>query len=222
MSKVMDAKEKIVVCRRDRRLRAWPHWEEVELRLRHRWSPREVVAWYRERWPSERPPSAPTLYRFLEDQEAGWFLPELVDTRRLPRVLALEEHAHLTITQLMRVKRSIALEEQFQMPVPETRANIALANELLQTQFRMAQEMGLEPKLGSMAPADGGASAAGGAVEELARRIVELPTEQFLPLLHNMFRKQYELHKDQAPPTFPPVIDVRARRVEPENGTAAE
>jgi hypothetical protein len=108
MTNVIDAKGKIVVCRRDRRLRAWPHWEEVELRLRHRWSPRQVVAWYRERWSSERPPSVPTLYRFLEDQEAGWFLPELVDTRRLPRVLALEEHAHLTITQLMRVKRAIA------------------------------------------------------------------------------------------------------------------
>lgn len=148
-------------------------------------------------------------------------MPELVDTRRLPRVLALEEHAHLTITQLMRVKRSIALEEQFQMPVPETRSNVALANELLQAQFRMAQEMGLEPKRGSMAPAGGG-EPAGGAVEELARRIVELPSEQFLPLLHNMFRKQYELHKDQAPRAFQPVIDVRARRVEPENGTAAE
>jgi hypothetical protein len=106
------------------------------------------------------------------------------------------------------------------MPVPETRLNIALADQMLQTQFRMAQGMGLEPKLGSMAPAGGGESA-GGAVEDLARRIVELPTEQFLPLLHNMFRKQYELHKDQAPRVFPPVIDVRARRVEPENRQAA-
>ena len=67
MAKVIDAKEKIVVSRRDRRLRAWPHWEEVELRLRPRWSPRQVVTWYRDRWPSERPPSVPTLYRFLED-----------------------------------------------------------------------------------------------------------------------------------------------------------
>ena len=142
MAKVIDPKEQIVVCRRDRRLRASPHWEEVELRLRHRWSPRQVVTWYRERWPSERLPSVPTLYRFLEDQEAGWFLPELVDTRRLPRVLPLEEHAHLMITQLMRVRRCLTLEEQFGMPVPETRMNIALADQMLQTQFRMAQEMG--------------------------------------------------------------------------------
>src|SRR3989441_9434619 len=155
MAKVIDPKEQIVVCRRDRRLRASPHWEEVELRLRHRWSPRQVVTWYRERWPSERPPSVPTLYRFLQDQDAGWFLPELVDTRRLPRVLPLEEHAHLTVTQFMRVKRFLTLEEEFGMLVPETRMNIALANQMLQTQFRMAQEMGLEPKLGSPAPAGG-------------------------------------------------------------------
>jgi len=70
-----------------------------------------------------------------------------------------------------------------------------------------------------MAPAGGG-EPAGGALEDLARRIVELRTEQFLPLLHNMFRKQYELHKDQAPRAFPPVIEGRARRVGPENGEA--
>src|SRR2546428_1732260 len=113
MAKVNDPQEQAASLR-DRRLRARPHWDDLELRLRHRWSPRQVVAWYRERWPAERPPSVPTLYRFLQDQEA-WFVPELVDTRRLPRVLALEEHAHLTITQFMRVKRAIALEEQFQM-----------------------------------------------------------------------------------------------------------
>ena len=218
MAKVIDAKEKIVVCRRDRRLRAWPHWEEVELRLRHRWSPRQVVTWYRERWPSERPPSVPTIYRFLEDQDAGWSLPELVDTRRLPRLLPLEEHAHLTITQLMRVKRSIALEEQFQMPVPETRSNVALANELLQAQFRMAQEMGLEPKLGSTAPAH--ESDQGGS-EALARRIVALPTDEFLPLLHDMFRKEYEANKHRAPRVLPRVIEGRARHEAPENGEPA-
>src|SRR5438132_6255366 len=213
MAKVIDAKEKIAVSRRDRRLRAWPHWEEVELRLRHRWSPRQVVAWYRERWSTERPPSVPTLYRFLQDQEADWFLPELVDARRLPRVLPLEEHAHLMISQLMRVKRFLMLEEQFGMPVPETRMNIALADQMLQTQFRMAQEMGLEPKLGSTAPAhenDQGGS------EALARRIVALPTDEFLPLLHDMFRKEYELNKHKAPRAFPPVIEGRAGHVAPE------
>ena len=207
-----------VAHRRERRLRASPHWEEVELRLRHRWSPRQVVAWYRERWPAERPPSAPTIYRFLEDQDADWFLPELVDTRRLPRVLPLEEHAHLTVTQLMRVKRSITLEQQFGMPIPETRANIALADQMLQTQFRMAQEMGLEPKLGSMVPA--GESDQDG-VEALARQIVALPKEEYLPLLHDMYRREYELHKDQAPSARPRVIEGRARRVEPENGKPA-
>src|SRR5437016_6862875 len=174
MAKVNDPQEQ-AASRRDRRLRAWPHWDDLELRLRHRWSPRQVVAWYRERCPAERPPSAPTTYRFLQGQDAGWFLPELVDTRRLPRVLPLEEHAHLTVTQLMRVKRYLTLEEQFGMPIPEVRANIALADTLLQAQFRMAQEMGLEPKLDSMAPA--GESDQDG-VEALARLIVALPKEE--------------------------------------------
>src|SRR5437867_2032834 len=219
MAKVIDPKEKIVVCRRDRRLRAWPHWEEVELRLRHRWSPRQVVTWYRERWPSERLPSAPTLYRFLEDQEAGWFLPELVDTRRLPRVLPLEEHADLMITQLMRVRRCLTLEEQFGMPVPETRMNIALADQMLQTQFRMAQEMGLEPKLDSMAPADGDSGPS--SLETLVRQIIALPTEEYLPLLHDMFRKEYEANKHKAPRVLPRVIEGHAGHVAPENGQAA-
>src|SRR5437667_10765087 len=114
------------------------------------------------------------------------------------------------ISQLMRVKRCLTLEEQFGMPVPESRMNIALADQMLQTQFRMAQEMGLEPKLGSTAPAhenDQGGS------EALARRIVALPTDEFLPLLHDMFRKEYELNKHKAPAVFPNLRDVHARRV---------
>ena len=217
MAKVNDPQEQAASLR-DRRLRARPHWDELELRLRHRWSPRQVIAWYRERWPAERPPSAPTIYRFLQDQEDGWFLPELVDTRRLPRVLALEEHAHLTVTQLMRVKRSLTLEQQFGMPIPETRANIALADQMLQTQFRMAQEAGLEPKQGSMVPA--GESDQDG-VETLVRQIIALPSEQYLPLLHDMYRREYELHKDQAPSARPGVIEGHARHVTPENGKPA-
>ena len=154
----------------------------------------------------------------MQGQEDGWFLPELVDTRRLPRVLALEEHAHLTVTQLMRVKRSLTLEQQFGMPIPETRANIALADQMLQTQFRLSQEVGLEPKLGSMVPA--GESDQDG-VEALARRIVALPKEEYLPLLHDMYRKEYEANKHRAPRVLPRVIEGRARHEAPENGEAA-
>jgi len=105
------------------------------------------------------------------------------------------------------------------MPVPETRMNIALANQMLQTQFRMAQEMGLEPKLGSMAPADGDSGQS--SLETLVRQIIALPTEQYLPLLHDMYRREYELHKDQAPSARPRVIEGHARHVAPENGKAA-
>ena len=123
------------------------------------------------------------------------------------------------VTQFMRVKRFLMLEEQFGMPVPETRMNIALADQMLQTQFRMAQEMGLEPKLGSPAPAGGESGQP--SLEMLVRQIIALPKDEYLPLLHEMYRQQYELNKHKAPRSFPNVIDVQERRVEPASGEPA-
>ena len=134
-------------------------------------------------------------------------------------MLPLEEHAHLIVTQFMRVKRFLTLEEQFGMPVPETRMNIALANQMLQTQFRMAQEMGLEPKLGSTAPAGGDSGQS--SLETLVRRIIALPKDEYLPVLHDMYRHQYELNKHKAPHVFAPMIEGHAGHVAPENGQAA-
>ena len=95
----------------------------------------------------------------------------------------------------------------------------ALADQMLQTQFRMAQEMGLEPKLGSMAPAGGDSGQS--SLETLVRQIIALPTEEFLPLLHDMFRKEYEANKHKAPRVLPRVIEGHAGHVAPENGQAA-
>jgi len=58
----------------------------------------------------------------------------------------------------------------------------------------------------------------GVAVSLIDERIVQLPKEEFLPLLHEIYREQYELHRDQAdkpPSAFPRVIEDQARRVEP-------
>ena len=105
------------------------------------------------------------------------------------------------------------------MPVPETRMNIALADQMLQTQFRMAQEMGLEPKQGSIAPADGDSGQS--SLETLVRQIIALPKDEYLPLLHDMFRKEYEANKHRAPRVLPRVIEGRARHEAPENGEPA-
>ncbi len=78
-------------------------------------------------------------------------------------------------------------------------------------------ELGLEPRRGSMAPA--GESDQDG-VEALARRIVRCRRE-YLPLLHDMYRKQYQLNKHKAPRVFPRVIEGRAGHVAPANGQAA-
>jgi hypothetical protein len=55
----------------------------------------------------------------------------------------------------------------------------------------------------------------------LVRQIIALPTEQFLPLLHDMFRKEYEANKHKAPRVLPRVIEGHAGHVAPENGQAA-
>ena len=83
----------------------------------------------------------------------------------------------------------------------------------------MTQEMGLEPKLGSMAPAGGESGQS--SLETLVRQIIALPTEEYLPLVHDMFRKEYEANKHKAPRVLPQVIEGRAGHVAPENGQAA-
>lgn len=175
---------------RERRLRRWAHWDEVELRLRHGWSPHRVVSWYRQLWPGERPPSVMTLYRFLAGKPKSWFVTPLtlheLATGRLPRVLALERHAQLTELQLDRVMTFLRLErEGFGLPIPEVRANIELADRMLERQLRMQQELGLEPRVGAAEALR--AEGPGGEVREELRqllvRLTDLPPEEFAPTL---------------------------------------
>ena len=57
---------------------------------------------------------------------------------------------------------------------------------LLLNHFRVLQEMGVEPKQGSMGPT--AAPAADTGTEKLLiQRIVELPSDEFLELLHQNF-----------------------------------
>ena len=48
--------------------------EEVEPRLRHRWPPDKVIAWYKSRYPAESAPNRKTLYRYLADKPESWFI----------------------------------------------------------------------------------------------------------------------------------------------------
>jgi hypothetical protein len=56
------------------KLRAHPHWDEIETRLRYRQSPREVVAWHARRYPGEYCPSRERLRKFLLDKPEDWYV----------------------------------------------------------------------------------------------------------------------------------------------------
>src|SRR5712692_1973495 len=96
---------------RERRLQALPHWPEIEIRLRHRWSPDEVIEWHQRAYPAESVPARRTLYRFLQDKHESWYLEQLVIqqnvTKRVPRILVLERQANLIETQTMRLNKAL-------------------------------------------------------------------------------------------------------------------
>jgi hypothetical protein len=68
--------------------------------------------------------------------------------------------------------------------------------------------MGAEPKHGSMAPTGSPAAESGlSAVGKLAQRIVDLPSDEFLELMH----KHFEDRRAKAPLLPSEVIDVQAQ-----------
>jgi hypothetical protein len=86
--------------RKWRRLKTHKLWDDIEIRLRHRWSPRKVESWLKTEYPKVLPVSFKTLYRYLHNKPEGWFVSELVIAgaskvthSRVSRLLVLEEHA---------------------------------------------------------------------------------------------------------------------------------
>lgn len=189
----MEAKPKLTTAGiRERRLQKFPHWEEMELRLRCRWTPDRVLAWYTQRWPGEPAPNRMTLYRFLSDQPEAWFVRSLEelhsDTARVPRLLVLQEQVALIETQTMRIRKMLQFEQGFEgLPLPEVRANIETLGKLLQDHLRAQQELGLEPRVvATRAAGDDGRPGEGQEQNQLVRlveRVVELPSEEFIPAL---------------------------------------
>jgi hypothetical protein len=56
------------------KLRAHPHWDEIETRLRYRQSPREVAAWHTRRYPGDYCPSRERLRKFLLGNPEDWYV----------------------------------------------------------------------------------------------------------------------------------------------------
>jgi hypothetical protein len=138
---------------RERRLRALPHWEEIEVRLQHRWTPERVIAWHARTYPREAAPVRRTLYRFLQDQVQSWYVPQLAldqtDAHRVPpRILVLEKQANLIETQSLRLNKALKQEADMNAQLSrEIRANIELLDRLLHRHFVTQQDVGLQPKL---------------------------------------------------------------------------
>src|SRR6266540_5002821 len=179
---------------RERRMAGFKHWEEIQVRLQHRWPIRRVIAWHQRKYPGEPSPARMTLLRYVKSKPPGWFFSRLVlaesGTRTFQWQLVAERQAELLETMIMRLQAALKFEKEMNgILVPEVRKNFDLLNRMLLEHFRVQQAMGVEPKHESMAPAaprETGVAALD-RMAQLVSRIVDLPKEEFLSLLHAMF-----------------------------------
>jgi len=92
---------------RERRLEAYPHWDEILVRLQHRWPPYAVISWHEKMWPGEPVPPRTTLFRYVKSKPESWFVSKLVLTqsgpRSIRRQLVAERQAELIESQVMRL-----------------------------------------------------------------------------------------------------------------------
>src|SRR4030095_4959511 len=89
---------------------------------------------------------------------------------------------------------------------------------MYESTFRVQQEMGLEPKRGSMSPAGAPAPDSGPNERALVQRFLDLPSDQFLEVVH----RHYAKHPARTPPPEPigPIIDVESGSPPPPRGGA--
>jgi len=128
-------------------------------------------------------------------------------TRTCQFQLVSERQSELVESMFMRVAAGRQFEASMNgLLIPEVRHNYELLGRMLVDHFRVLQEMGLEPKHGSMVPT--GAPAAESGTEKLViQRIVDLPSDQFLALMHEHFAEK----RLKAPLQPGEVIDVEAQ-----------
>ena len=139
--------------RKWRRLKAHELWDEIEIRLRHRWSPRKVTRWLEHEYPKAERVSFKTLYRYLEDKPKAWFVSELVVAGapkkyqgRVSRLMILEEHAAAIEVMKERLQAMLALERGWNgVLIPEVRANMELLGRMFEQHLKLQQTTGLLP-----------------------------------------------------------------------------
>ncbi len=162
-------------------------WEEIELRLRHRWTGRDVEDWLTRDNPRQPAIDAVLLDRYRQAQPPEWQVPVLLLAplgRRQARLLALEEHSALCCVQLDRCRRFLEFEQGMGIPVSEVRTNIEVLARLLVEQVRLQQQLGYLPTAPRVAAiAVGTPKDAENVDHDLVRRLVALPSEESYPIL---------------------------------------
>jgi hypothetical protein len=158
---------------RERRLAQFEHWNEIQVRLQHQWAPDPVIRWHQERYPGDPCPPKTTLFRYVRSKPSSWFLSRLVlaesGTKTVRYQLVAERQSEMIEAMFMRLALALKLEREMNgLLHPEIRKSFSELNRMLMDHFRVLQEMGLEPKHESMAPAAGGASESGTTQERLA------------------------------------------------------
>src|SRR4030095_4732273 len=109
LRKHLEAQEKI--DQQEARLRKFPSWDSLELRLRHKWPPDKVLAWHQKHFPGEPAPSRRTLFRYLATGPKSWFVSSLdeaeLGTEVVPRLLVLERQVTMIRVMEERINRAL-------------------------------------------------------------------------------------------------------------------
>jgi hypothetical protein len=132
------------------RLRALPHWDEIEYRLRGRWTPERVVAWHSEQYPQAAQPTVRALVGCLRRKPMSWFVVELAIASFTPPrgypIVVLAELAALIQIQKFRLNKLLATEHDAGGHTPEVRQNIEVLSKMYHEYWTAQQATGSEPK----------------------------------------------------------------------------
>ena len=132
-----------------RHLSVLPHWDEIELRLRHGWTPHQVVVWHGEQHPGSPQPTVRALGGFLRHKPVSWFCVELAIASftppRVPRIVGFREQAALIEIQKFRLNKLLAMEHDSGDHTPEVRHNIELLFKMYDSHITAQQAAGVEP-----------------------------------------------------------------------------
>src|SRR4029450_2952776 len=90
---------------RESRLQAYPHWDDIQVRLQHRWAPDRVIKWHEQQYPGDPCPAKTTLFRYLKSKPQGWFVSRLIltesGTKTVQNQLVAERQSELIESQGM-------------------------------------------------------------------------------------------------------------------------